>query len=52
MLRHVHGYSVEEISELSGAPPYTVRDRLKTGRSKLRKRLSTSRAILDWLGSA
>lgn len=37
VLRHVHGYSVEEIAELTNASPNTVKDRLLQGRAQLRK---------------
>jgi RNA polymerase sigma-70 factor, ECF subfamily len=37
VLQLVHGYSVHEIAELVGAPVNTVRDRLRVGKSQLRK---------------
>jgi len=37
VLQLVHGYSIEEISEMTEAPVNTVRDRLRTGRQQLRK---------------
>jgi RNA polymerase sigma-70 factor (ECF subfamily) len=37
VLRHVHGYSVEEIAELTQKSPNTVKDQLLQGRAQLRK---------------
>lgn len=37
VLRHVVGCSVEEIAELTGAPPGTVKDRLVAARRELRR---------------
>lgn len=39
VLRHVMGYSVEEIAELTGVSPNTVKDRLVTAREQVRKSL-------------
>jgi RNA polymerase sigma-70 factor, ECF subfamily len=39
ILRHVHGYTVEEIAELTRVSPNTVKDRLLQGRAQLRKAL-------------
>ncbi len=36
VLRHLAEYTVEEISELTGAPPGTVKDRLVSARKQLR----------------
>jgi DNA-directed RNA polymerase specialized sigma24 family protein len=36
VLRHLAEYSVEEIAELTGAPPGTVKDRLVSARKQLR----------------
>lgn len=37
VLHYVHGYTVEEISEITETPANTVRDRLRVGKSLLRK---------------
>lgn len=37
VLHHVHGYSVQEISDLTDTPVNTVRDRLRVGKALLRK---------------
>jgi RNA polymerase sigma-70 factor (ECF subfamily) len=37
VLRFVHGYSIAEIAESTGAPVNTVRDRLRVGKALLRK---------------
>lgn len=39
VLHLVHGYSVEEIAQIQGAPVNTIRDRLQVGRKQLRKAL-------------
>lgn len=39
VLHLVHGYSVEEIAQMQGAPSNTIRDRLQVGRKQLRKAL-------------
>lgn len=39
VLRHALEFSVEEIAELTGAPPGTVKDRLVAGRKQLRRLL-------------
>jgi len=39
ILRHALEYSVEEIAELTGAPPGTVKDRLVNARKQLRRML-------------
>jgi len=39
VLRHALEFSVEEIAELTGAPPGTVKDRLVAGRKQLRRML-------------
>jgi RNA polymerase sigma-70 factor (ECF subfamily) len=46
VLRHLAEYSVDEIAELTGAPPGTVKDRLVSARKQLRnwlRRDATSR---------
>jgi RNA polymerase sigma-70 factor (ECF subfamily) len=42
VLRHVHGYSVEEIAEMTLVSPNTVKDRLLQGRAELRRSLQKS----------
>jgi RNA polymerase sigma factor (sigma-70 family) len=37
VLHYVHGYTVEEIAEITETPANTVRDRLRVGKSLLRK---------------
>ena len=37
VLHYVHGYTVEEISEITETPANTVRDRLRVGKSLLRQ---------------
>ena len=37
VLHYVHGYSVQEISEITETPANTVRDRLRVGKALLRK---------------
>jgi RNA polymerase sigma-70 factor (ECF subfamily) len=39
VLRHALEFSVDEIAELTGAPPGTVKDRLVAGRKQLRRLL-------------
>lgn len=39
VLRHVMGYSIEEIAALTGVSPNTVKDRLTTAREQLRRTL-------------
>jgi len=49
VLRLVHGYAVEEIAELTGAPHNTVRDRLARGRRQLRLMLEKDPAFAAWV---
>lgn len=51
MLHWVHGYSVQEIAELTEAPVNTVRDRLRVGKSQLRKLLTKDPALAEWARS-
>lgn len=37
LLRYVHGYTVDEVAELTSVSPNTVKDRLLQGRAELRK---------------
>lgn len=39
VLRHVLGYSIEEIAELTGVSPNTVKDRLLAARDQMRKQV-------------
>ncbi len=45
VLRHVMGYSIDEIAELTGVSPNTVKDRLLQGREQLRKNIRREIAI-------
>jgi len=45
VLRHVMGYSIDEIAELTGVSPNTVKDRLLQGREQLRKHIRREIAI-------
>jgi RNA polymerase sigma-70 factor (ECF subfamily) len=49
VLRLVHGYAVDEIAELTGAPLNTVRDRLARGRRQLRGMLEKDPAFAGWV---
>jgi RNA polymerase sigma factor (sigma-70 family) len=48
VLRLVHGYSVNEIAEMTGTPVNTVRDRLQSGRRDLHKRLLRDPFLRAW----
>ena len=48
ILRFVHGYSIHEISRLTGAPPNTVRDRLQVGKRLLRGFILKDPVLRDW----
>jgi RNA polymerase sigma-70 factor (ECF subfamily) len=50
VLRHVHGYSVQEIAALTDAPVNTVRDRLRKGVKRLRGLVRTDPLLRDWVG--
>ena len=39
VLRHALGYSIEEVAELTGVSPNTVKDRLLAAREQVRKRV-------------
>jgi RNA polymerase sigma-70 factor (ECF subfamily) len=45
VLRHLAEYSIEEIAELTGAPPGTVKDRLVSARKQLRSWLRKDATI-------
>lgn len=48
ILRHVHGYSIKEIAEMTDTPINTLRDRLRVARQQLRKRALADPALRDW----
>jgi RNA polymerase sigma-70 factor, ECF subfamily len=50
-LHWMHGYSVQEIADLTSAPVNTVRDRLRTGKKKLKSLLEKDPALRDWARS-
>jgi RNA polymerase sigma-70 factor (ECF subfamily) len=47
VLRHVFEYTVEEIAELTGASPNTVKDRLLQARNQLRARVRRDEEIVE-----
>lgn len=49
VLRLVHGYSPEEIANITQTPLNTTRDRLRTARAKLREQARRDPVILAWL---
>jgi RNA polymerase sigma-70 factor (ECF subfamily) len=51
VLHHLQGYGISEISEMTGAPINTVRDRLRIGRKQLKKRILTDPSLKDWVGT-
>jgi DNA-directed RNA polymerase specialized sigma24 family protein len=48
VLRHVLGYSVEEIAELTEVSPNTVKDRLVQAREQVRKTLRRELGLLPF----
>jgi RNA polymerase sigma-70 factor (ECF subfamily) len=46
VLRHVMGYSIEEIAELTEVSPNTVKDRLLRAREQVRKTLRRELSLL------
>jgi RNA polymerase sigma-70 factor (ECF subfamily) len=48
VLHHVQGYDLAEISEMTGAPVNTVRDRLRVGRAQLRQHILRDPALSEW----
>lgn len=48
ILRWVHGYSVEEVAELTDARVNTVRGRLRRGKRQLRKLILTDPTLRGW----
>lgn len=46
VLRHVMGYSVEEIADLTGVSPNTVKDRVRHAREQIRKTLRRELGLL------
>ena len=49
VLRLVHGYSPEEVAQITKTPLNTTRDRLRTARAKLREQARRDPVILAWL---
>lgn len=50
-LHWMHGYSVQEIADIAGAPVNTIRDRLRTGKKQLKRHLTKDPALRDWARS-
>jgi len=50
-LHWMHGYSVQEIADITSAPVNTVRDRLRTGKKLLKSHLEKDPALRDWARS-
>ncbi|MDD5307682.1 MAG: RNA polymerase sigma factor [Deltaproteobacteria bacterium] len=50
-LRMVHGYGIDDIAEMTGAPRNTVRDRLAHGRRELERRLTRDPVFRHWVES-
>ena len=50
-LHWVHGYSVQEVAEITETRANTVRDRLRTGKKQLRSLLKKDPALRDWARS-
>ncbi len=50
-LHWMHGYSVQEIADLTEARVNTVRDRLRTGKKQLKNLLAKDPALRDWARS-
>lgn len=48
VLRHVQGYSISEIAEITKARVNTVRDRLRVGRKELRKCVVADPTFEEW----
>jgi len=48
-LHHVQGYDLAEISDMTGAPVNTVRDRLRVGRKQLRKHIMRDPMLREWV---
>lgn len=48
-LKYIHEHSIAEIAQIVEAPPETVRDRLKVGKSKLKRVLSRNLVLSDWI---
>ena len=47
ILRYMHGYTIDEIAELTKASPNTVKDRLLEGRAQLRKAIRRDEEASD-----
>ncbi len=50
VLKLVYGYSIAEISEITGANEFTVRYLLRVGRKKLRWQLKHDPLLREWVG--
>jgi RNA polymerase sigma-70 factor (ECF subfamily) len=50
-LHWMHGYSVQEIADITEAPANTVRDRLRVGKKQLQSHLAKDPALRDWARS-
>ncbi len=48
-LHHVQGYDLLEISEMTGSPVNTVRDRLRVGRKQLKKHILRDPMLKEWV---
>jgi RNA polymerase sigma-70 factor (ECF subfamily) len=48
VLHWVHGYTVPEIAQATDAPYDTVRDRLRKGKRKLKKKIAKDPILKDW----
>ena len=49
VLHYVHEYRISEIAEITGAKVNTVRGRLKSGRTKLRRRILADPLVREWV---
>jgi len=49
ILRHIEGYSVSEIANLTGVPLNTIRERLRIARIKLRRALTREPELMSWV---
>jgi RNA polymerase sigma-70 factor (ECF subfamily) len=49
VLHYVHGYRIPEVADITGAKINTVRGRLKSGRTKLRRRILADTLLREWV---
>lgn len=49
VLHYIHGYKIEEISEITEVPVNTIRGRLRNGRKRLRKKILSDPYLSDWI---